>query len=245
MADGRIPAERRRRKPTKSGVVLSEELIVDCALRLVGQHGPDALSVRRLGAAIGCDPSAVYRYFHDADDLLLALADRLIGDAQRGFEPGDDWVAGLREMARRIHRGYRAHPRVAAMAAYRVTRRLHEFRAVETGIGLLRRAGFAEADAVRHYAAFIDTVLGHAALDAAHLALAPERRASDDAAWASVYQSLPAAEYPELAAVREELPLMAGSSFDVALELVLSALVARAPGATGASGESSSAGRAD
>ncbi|MDI3420056.1 TetR/AcrR family transcriptional regulator [Streptomyces luteolus] len=228
MAEGRIPVERRRRRPTRSGVVLSEELIVDRALRLVEQHGPDALSVRRLGTALGCDPSAVYRYFHNTDDLLLALADRLIGEAMAGFEPGEDWVAGLREMAHRIHRCYRAHPRIAALAASRVTRRPHEFRAVDTGIGLLRRAGFDDATAVRHYAAFVDTVLGHAALDAAHLALAPERRAGDEVAWAEVYQSLPGEEYPQLAAVRRELPLMAGGSFEGAVELLLSGLVGRA-----------------
>ncbi|WP_428950719.1 TetR/AcrR family transcriptional regulator [Streptomyces sp. cg35] len=234
MAEGRIPAERRRRKPTKSGVVLSEDVIVDCALRLVGRHGPDALSVRRLGAALGCDPSALYRYFHNTDDLLLALADRIIGEAQSGFDPdGMPWAEGLREMALRIHRCYREHPRVAAMAAYRVTRRLNEFRAVDTGIGLLRRAGFDDATAVRYYAAFVDTVLGHAALDAAHLALPVERREADDLAWVGVYAGLSAREYPQLASVRGHLPLMGGSSFDAALELLLAALVAAAPGEGG------------
>lgn len=229
MAEGRIPAERRRRKPTKTGVLLSEELIVDCALRLVGQHGPGALSVRKLGSALGCDPSAVYRYFRGTDDVLLAVADRLIGEAMAGFAPeGDDWVAGLREMALRIHRSFRAHPRIAVLGAYRVTRRVHEFRAVDTGIGLLRRAGFDEATAVRHYAAFIDTVLGHAALDAGHLALAPELRRADDAAWTHAYQELPADTYPQLAAVRPHLPVMAEGSFEPAVELLLSALAAQA-----------------
>ncbi|MEU6844083.1 TetR/AcrR family transcriptional regulator [Streptomyces sp. NPDC046716] len=234
MADGRIPAERRRRKPTRSGVLLSEDVIVDCALRLVGQHGPDALSVRRLGAALGCDPSALYRYFHNTDDLLLAVADRIIGDVMAGFEPDSmPWLDALREMALRIHRGYREQPRVAALAAYRVTRRVHEFRAVDAGIGLLRRAGFDDADAVRHYSAFVDTVLGHAALDAAHLALPVERREADDRAWAGVYAELSDVEHPHLAAARGALPLMAGSSFETALELVLSALAVAAPGEGG------------
>ncbi|MER5955581.1 TetR/AcrR family transcriptional regulator [Streptomyces sp. NPDC056121] len=229
MTEGRIPVERRRRKPTKSGVLLSGDLIVDCALRLVGQHGPDALSVRRLGAALGCDPSAVYRYFHNTDDLLLAVADRIIGESMAGFTRSDDWVADLRTMARRIHRAYSDHPRIAAMAAYRVTRRINEVKAVETGIGLLRSAGFDEVTAVRYYAAFVDTALGHAALDASHLALPPERRAQDHSAWTDIYQSLPADTYPQLDAVREHLPLMAQSSFGTALELLLSALAAQAP----------------
>ena len=129
----RVPQERRRRRPTRSGVLLSENLIVETALRLIGEHGPEALSVRRLGAALGCDPTAPYRYFHDTDDLVLAIADRIIGDAMAGFVPGDDWVASLREMALRVRAGYVAHPRAAAMAAHRVTRRTSEIQAVDTG----------------------------------------------------------------------------------------------------------------
>ncbi|MFB7209271.1 hypothetical protein [Streptomyces sp. NPDC056255] len=49
MADGVVSeAQRKRRRPTKQGAVLSERLIVDTALRLVVQHGgAEALSVRR------------------------------------------------------------------------------------------------------------------------------------------------------------------------------------------------------
>ncbi|MFI7008335.1 TetR/AcrR family transcriptional regulator [Streptomyces sp. NPDC050145] len=229
MTEGRVPQERKRRRPTKTGVLLSEDVIVDCALRLVGQHGADALSVRRLGAALGCDPSALYRYFHNTDDLLLAVADRIIGGAMEGFEPDAmDWRAGLHEMGMRIHRGYRAHPRVAALAAFRVTRRAHEFRAVDTGIGLLLRAGFAPADAVRWYSVFVDTVLGHAALDAAYMALPDERRGADDLAWGVVYAGLPEGEHPHIAAVRPHLSQMAGSSFEGALDLLIGALGAAA-----------------
>ncbi|MFE6092651.1 TetR/AcrR family transcriptional regulator [Streptomyces massasporeus] len=225
----RVPEERRRRRPTRSGVLLSEDLIVQTALRLIGEHGPEALSVRRLGAALGCDPTALYRYFHGTDDLVLAIADRIIGDAMAGFTPGDDWVASLREMALRVRAGYLAHPRAAAMAAHRVTRRRNEIRAVETGIGLLLGAGFPPADAARLYLAFIDTVLSHAATEAAFHALAPQQREADHRSWRGVYQDLDPATYPSLTAVRRELPAMADSSFEPAVDLLLEALAARAP----------------
>ena len=77
------PAARQRRRPTKQGVVLSEELIVETALRLIEEHGADALSVRRLGRALGADPSSLYRYFRHTDDLMLAIADELIGPPAR------------------------------------------------------------------------------------------------------------------------------------------------------------------
>ncbi|MFJ4535462.1 TetR/AcrR family transcriptional regulator [Streptomyces tibetensis] len=224
----RVPQERRRRRPTRSGVLLSEDLIVQTALRLIGEHGPEALSVRRLGAALGCDPTALYRYFHGTDDLVLAIADRIIGDAMAGFAPGDDWVASLREMALRVRAGYLAHPRAAAMAAHRVTRRRNEIRAVETGIGLLLAAGFPSTDAARLYLAFIDTVLSHAAAEAAFQALPPQQREADRRSWRDVYQDLDPATYPYLTAVRPELPAMADSSFEQAVDLLLEALAARA-----------------
>ncbi|MFC9128040.1 TetR/AcrR family transcriptional regulator [Streptomyces sp. NPDC057099] len=225
----RVPQERRRRRPTRSGVVLSEELIVETALRLIGEHGPEALSVRRLGAALGCDPTALYRYFHGTDDLVLAIADRIIGDAMAGFVPGDDWVAALREIALRVRAGYLAHPRAAAMAAHRVTRRRNEIHAVDTGIGLLLNAGFAPADAARLYLAFIDTVLSHAATEAAFHALPRQQREADHRAWRDVYQDLDPQTYPSLTAVRPQLPGMADSSFEQAVDLLLEALTARSP----------------
>ncbi|MDX3580988.1 TetR/AcrR family transcriptional regulator [Streptomyces europaeiscabiei] len=225
----RVPQERRRRRPTRSGVLLSEDLIVQTALRLIGEHGPEALSVRRLGTALGCDPSALYRYFRDTDDLVLAIADRIIGDAMAGFAPGGDWVAALREMALRVRDGYLAHPRAAAFASYRVTRRPNEIRAVDTGIGLLLSAGFGPADATRLYLAFIDTVLSHAAMDAAYQALPRGQREADDRAWQDVYQGLDPESYPALSAVCQDLRTAAKSSFEDAVDLLLEALAARAP----------------
>ncbi|MGC0415727.1 TetR/AcrR family transcriptional regulator [Embleya sp. AB8] len=224
----RVAGERRRRRPTKSGTVLSEAVIVECAVRLIGHHGAQALTVRRLGAALGCDPTAIYRYFRGTDDLLLAIADFLIGETLAGYRPGPDWVASLRELGLRVRDGYLRHPRVAAIAAARVTRRHHEFRAVELGVALLLSAGFSPADAVRYYRAFIDTVLAHAALEASFVALAPEVRAADDRSWQDIYHSLPGADYPAIGTVRAHLAAgMSGSPFEDVLDLLLESLARR------------------
>jgi AcrR family transcriptional regulator len=216
----------RRRRPTRTGTVLSAEAIVDTALRLSAEHGPEALSVRRLGRALGCDPTALYRYFRDTDDLMLAMADRLIGIAVGGFAPGGDWAATLREMGHRVYGVFQDHPRIAGLASARVTRRENEFRAVEIGLTAFRDAGFAPADAVRLYFAFIDSVLGLATLDANAAALPAPRHAADDAAWTEAYQRLPAATHPTITGLRTELAGRSGSSFPDALELLLAALVA-------------------
>ncbi|MBQ1158025.1 helix-turn-helix transcriptional regulator [Streptomyces sp. A73] len=234
----RIAGERKRRRPTRSGVVLTADVIVDRALGLIEEHGGEALTVRRLGAALGADPSAVYRYFRNTDDLFLAVADRLIGEALNGFSAEGPWPERLRELALRVYRSALRHPRIAALSTSRVTRRPHEYHAVDIGIGLLLRAGFDKAAAVRHYHAFIDTVLGHAALDAAVLRLPSATREGDEQAWREAYPQVPAETYPHLHAVREELPTMAGSAFENALDLLLEALAARAAGLAGTTGPS-------
>ncbi|MGG7569913.1 helix-turn-helix domain-containing protein [Streptomyces sirii] len=222
-ASERVPAERKRRRPTGSGVVLSADLIVDTARELIDAQGAQAFTVRKLGAALGADPSAVYRYFRNTEDLLLALADRLIGESMEGFVPSGDWAADLRDFGMRAYRSALRHPQVAAFSTVRVTGRPHEQRAVDTGIGLLLQAGFDDATAVRHYHAFVDTALGHAALDAGVLRLAPAQRAADEQAWQDAYGGLPADDFPSLHRVREHLPAMAASAVESSLDLLIAA----------------------
>ncbi|MFJ4873906.1 TetR/AcrR family transcriptional regulator C-terminal domain-containing protein [Streptomyces sp. NPDC088745] len=110
------------------------------------------------------------------------------------------------------------------MSGFRATRLPNEQRAVDTGIGLLRAAGFPPRDAVRHYHVFVDTVLGHAALDAAVQGLRPEQREADEGAWAAVCAGVSPDTHPHLHEAREHLPLMRHSAFERALDLLLGAI---------------------
>ncbi|MFI9274943.1 TetR/AcrR family transcriptional regulator [Kitasatospora sp. NPDC052896] len=229
-AESRIPRDRRRSRPTRAGTILSDQLIVETAIRLMGQHGAAALTVRRLGAALGADPSSIYRYFRSTDDLMLAVADELIGRSLAGFEPSADWRLTLRDLGLRLHAVSLAHPHVAVLSATRVTRRPHEIRTVELGLGALRSAGFEPDAAAHHYHCFVDLVLGFAALDAGFETLPPEAARADDEAWASTYGRLPAERFPHIAACARGLQRsMAVSAFPSTLDLFLGALAELAP----------------
>ncbi len=224
VADG----ERRRRRPTKGGTVLSEGLIVETALRLIGEHGAAALTVRRLGTALGADPSALYRYFQDTDDLLLAVADELIGRTLRAWRPSGEWRADLRSLGLRIHADYQAHPQAAMLTFTRVTGRVHEMRSVETILGILREAGFPDAEAVRIYHVFVDQTLAFAALDAAVFTLPEESRALEERTWRDRYARLPAHTHPHVAATAPTLVAEMGrSAYPAALDMMLAAAEAR------------------
>ncbi|MCY0923538.1 MULTISPECIES: TetR/AcrR family transcriptional regulator [unclassified Streptomyces] len=229
MAKQVVPEEgRRRRRPTRTGTVLSERLIVETALRMLREHGSAGLSARRLGAALGADPSTLYRYFTGMDELTRAIGEELIGRALDGWVAGGDWRADLRELGLRIHRAYLAHPQAAVLTASRVSGRPREIAADEAVLGVLRTAGFEDPAAVRIYHAFIDQSLAFSALDAGALALAEEDRSADEAMWETTYAALPADRYPHIAATAGLLAArMADSAYPVALEMLLESAAAR------------------
>ncbi|MCX5395228.1 TetR/AcrR family transcriptional regulator [Streptomyces sp. NBC_00094] len=213
---------RRRRRPTKNGAVLSERLIVETALRMLAEHGGAGLTARRLGLALGADPSTLYRYFAGMDDLTLAIGAELIGRALNGWKATGDWREDLRRLGLRIHRAYLAHPQAAVLTASRVTGREQEIAADEAILAVLRTAGFPDRDAVRIYHTFIDQSLAFAALDAASLALPAAAREADERMWESAYAQVPEASHPHIAATADLLAArMNHSAYPAALEMLL------------------------
>lgn len=227
-------ADRRRRRPTKQGVLLSERLIVETALRMVREHGSAGLSARRLGLALGADASAVYRYFRGMDELVLALGDELIRRALAGWRPAGEWRSDLRDLGLRIHAGYLAHPQAAVLTASRVSGRANELAADEAILAALRGAGFGDAAAVRIYHVFIDQCLAFAALDAAALTLPAPALESDRRMWRATYARLPEATHPNLAATSGLLAQrMNDSAYPAALAMVLDSAEAELAAARG------------
>ncbi|OIK02055.1 TetR/AcrR family transcriptional regulator [Streptomyces monashensis] len=231
MAKHVVPeAARRRRRPTRTGTVLSEEIIVDTALRVLREHGSTGLTARRLGAALGADPSTLYRYFAGMDELTRAIGDELMGRALDSWTATGDWRADLRALGRAIYGAYLAHPQAALLTASRVTGRPREIAVDEAILGILRGAGLPDPVAVRVYHAFIDQSLAFAALDAGSLALAAEARAQDEEMWQTAYARLPAESHPHIAATAALLARrMPHSAYPAALEMLLEHTAARLP----------------
>ncbi len=104
-----------------SGGFLTAERIVEESLRLLDTGGAAGFSMPKLGRALGADPTAVYRHFASKDDLVLAIADRLIQEAMKGLTPSECWVETLVDTARRLRLTYRAHPAAASLSSFRTT----------------------------------------------------------------------------------------------------------------------------
>jgi AcrR family transcriptional regulator len=80
-AKTRRPAARRTpaQKPYHHGDL--RRVLIDAALQLVGEGGPDAVSVREAARRAGVSPGAPFRHFENRDALMNAVAE----EAQRRF----------------------------------------------------------------------------------------------------------------------------------------------------------------
>ena len=219
--------------PSRRGLrrgTLTKELIVAESLRLLDEGGLDGFSLPKLGRALGADQTAVYRHFASKDDLVLAIADRLIEEAMTGLEPRACWVDTLAEMARRLRVTYLAHPAAASMSSYRTTQGPAEIAAVNVIIDAVLRAGFERDHAAVMYRAVGDFSLAFAGFEASFLALDKTQQQHDRAAWTQAYLSVDRAQYPAIWQVRTLLPDVKDDDiFETLLGLVITGLRHQAP----------------
>ena len=209
---------------------LTKEIIVTESLRLLDTGGLDGFSMPKLGRALGADQTAVYRHFASKDDLILAIADRLIEEAIAGLEPSPCWVDTLTDLARRQRATYLAHPAAASMSAYRTTQGPAEIAAVNVILEAVHAAGFEGAQAALTYRTVGDFALAFAGFEAAFLSLDAKAQQGDRAAWTQAYLSVDRAQFPAVWQVRTELPEVKDDDiFENLLGLVMTGLVQSAP----------------
>ena len=201
---------------------LTPDLIVTESLRLLDADGTDGFSLPKLGRALGADPTAVYRHFASKDELVLAIADRLIEEAMTGLTAGACWLDTLAEATRRLRATYVAHPAAATLSASRTTQRPAEMRIVNVLIGAVLEAGFEGAAAATAYRAIGDFALCWAGGEAAFLALDPSQQLADRSAWTRAYLAVDRAEYPHIWQVRDELE---GVTEDAVFETILAMVI--------------------
>jgi TetR/AcrR family transcriptional regulator, tetracycline repressor protein len=63
-------------------VALSRELIIDAAYGILTEGGLSGLTMRRLAHKLGVQPGATYYHVASKQDLLVAVAERILNEAQ-------------------------------------------------------------------------------------------------------------------------------------------------------------------
>jgi AcrR family transcriptional regulator len=222
---GRTKAAQQGARRLRRGSLTREMIVVE-SLRLMDSGG---FSLPKLGRALGADPTAVYRHFASKDELILAIADRLIEEAMAGFSPLPCWLDTIAESTRRLRATYLAHPAAAALSATRTTAQPAEMRIVNILIEAMFEAGFEGAAAVTAYRAIGDFALSWAGGEATFLALDASQQKTDRSTWTRGYLAVDRAEYPHIWQVRDELDVADDAIFETILAAVIEGFRVIAP----------------
>nr|WP_180218326.1 TetR/AcrR family transcriptional regulator C-terminal domain-containing protein [Streptomyces albus] len=96
---------------------LTRDRVVRAAIEIADAEGMGALSMRGVAARLGSATMAAYRHVNGKDDLVLLMADAVLGELplppRDAGEPAADWRARLALGARSLWELHRAHPWLA------------------------------------------------------------------------------------------------------------------------------------
>jgi AcrR family transcriptional regulator len=164
--------------PTTGRGSLDRDRILSAAVRFIDEHGLPELSMRRLGAHLGVEAMALYRYVPGRENLLDGVVelviDELHGDPEVHLHGEYGWQDYLHRLAHGVRRIALAHPAVFPLVATRppaapwVRPPLRSLRWVESFLTVMKEAGFPDDSAVAAYRAYTSFLLGHLLLEVSH-----------------------------------------------------------------------------
>jgi AcrR family transcriptional regulator len=146
---------------------LSRDRILQQALELVDEGGIEALSMRKLGQALGFEAMSLYNHVGGKDDLIDGILDLVLDESELPAPEGD-WDAAVRSSAVSVHAALRRHPWASAVLMAPGRLRPTRLRYMDSLLGRLREAGFS-ADMTYHAYHVLDGhIFGFSLWEASH-----------------------------------------------------------------------------
>lgn len=152
---------------------LTRQRIVDAALEYMDTNGAQALTMRKLGAELGVEAMAIYRYVPGREALLEAvIAEILEGLHDRLDEQlTRTWQGYLQGYAHEVRLIAIEHPEIFPLVATRhpaapwLRPPLRSIELVEDFLATLSQHGFKDAQVAETYRSFTSFLLGHLLLE--------------------------------------------------------------------------------
>ncbi|GAA3217633.1 TetR/AcrR family transcriptional regulator [Actinocorallia longicatena] len=111
-----VPPWKKQRKPAKARQPLTQEMIVDVAMRILDAEGLDAVSMRRVAQELDTGPASLYAHVENKGELLELLVERAAGGVVVPEPDPDRWMDQMKEIARQIRANLVAHADLAKAA---------------------------------------------------------------------------------------------------------------------------------
>ena len=214
-----------RDRPAKAP--LSEEAVVDAALAILQAESLEAVSMRRVAAALDTGAGSLYVYIDGRDGLLEAMFDRIIAAVTLETPDPSRWRAQLHNLLERLRAELVTHPGMAAATMVDPPRTETAMRLLENLLGILLAGGL-DAEVAAWAADILAAQVTYAAIEA-------ELRRTDPSALAAKvaanFARLPPDDFPLITAHAAQL--VAGDvdeRFRFAIDVVIDGVLCSAPG---------------
>jgi AcrR family transcriptional regulator len=209
---------------------LSEDVILDVALRILREEGLEAVTMRRLATELDTGPASLYVYIGGRDELRRAMLDRVSGAVTLQQPDPARWREQLHALVTGLLRALEAHPGIASVAVGDPPSSERTLLVAENMLGLLLAGGIRPQDAA--WACDILPLITTAA--AMETAVHQSRENTEEAMvkrLSAVFSGLTAERFPNIVAHGALLVSGDGDDrFTFAIDTFLDGLVARARG---------------
>lgn len=180
---------------------LNRDRILRTAIAIADAEGLPALSMRRLGAALGVQAMSLYNHVQNKDDLIDGMAGTLIAEIVIPVRVELSWEEAMVDICIAYRRLAHAHPSLFAMVHDRALRSPESLTPFERCLADLHRAGFDPESALYAFTAAASFVAGFALSEIANGQIAPPTDASPSV----LPPSVDPAAFPRVAEARRYL----------------------------------------
>jgi AcrR family transcriptional regulator len=173
---------------------LRADHILDAAIGLADEAGLEALSMRRLGQAVGVEAMSLYNHVASKDAILDGMVARVIAEVELPTD-GGNWENELRRCAVSLHEALRRHPWACGLVmapASGPEALAARLRYIDALLRTLRKAGFTPEQAYHAYHAIDGHTVGFTMWELGHTS------SSNDATVATAMRLIESGEFPYL-----------------------------------------------
>ena len=166
---------------TTERMPLTRARIIAAAVELVDQNGLEALSMRKLGAALGVEAMSLYNHVDNKDDVLDGILNAVMETVTRP-DPDQPWPVQLRELSHEFRRVGLDHPGVLPMFS---SRRMTPdgFAAIAAIHEIVLAAGFSAERSVDAFVYVSSFLLGYSQIDLGRVNIQQAGRQTDYRSW--------------------------------------------------------------
>ena len=205
----------------KSRAPLDRERVLRAAMALADADGIGALSMRRLGRALGVEAMSLYNHVSNKDEILAGLVDIIVADIEVP-EGAGDWKEAMRRRAISMRRAFALHPWALGLLESRKSAGPAALRYFDSVLGVLRRAGFSAAMALRAFS-ILDSYAYGFVIQEKNLPSGSTAEVREGVK--RFFRQLPAGEYRYLAEIMVDVALKSGFDFEKEFEFGLGLLL--------------------